>query len=70
MELKDPINNRKVNTIPMPFQRSLSHEQIFINGKVDYKTLQKFLKREGKLTKNLYMELLKKGIHIFSTFLH
>lgn len=69
MELKDPINNRKVNTIPMPYQKSLSHEQLFINNKVDYKTLQKFLKREGKLTKNLYLELLKRSIHIFSTIL-
>jgi hypothetical protein len=67
MELKDPINNRKVNTIPMPFQKSLTHEQLFINNKVDYKTLQKFLKREGKLTKNLFLELLKRAIHIFST---
>ncbi len=55
MELKDPINNRKVNTAPLPYQRSLSHEQLFVNNKVDVKTLQKFLKREGRLTKNLFM---------------
>jgi len=45
MELKDPINNRKVNTIPLPYQKSLSYEQLFVDNKVDYKTLQKFLKR-------------------------
>ena len=55
MELKDPINNRKVNTVPLPYQRSLSYEQLFVNNKVDYKTLQKFLKREGKLSKNLFV---------------
>ena len=45
MELKDPINNRKFNTIPLPYQRSLTHEQLFVDNKVNYKTLQKFLKR-------------------------
>lgn len=45
MELKDPIHNRKVNTIPLPYQKSLTHEQLFVENKVDYKTLVKFLKR-------------------------
>ncbi len=45
MELKDPINNRKVNTIPLPYHKSLTDEQLFVDNKIDFKTLQKFLKR-------------------------
>jgi hypothetical protein len=51
----------------MPYQKSLTHEQLFVDNKVDYKTLQKFLKREGRLSKSIYIELLKKAIHIFRT---
>lgn len=55
MELKDPTKNRKVNSIPLPYQRSLSFEQLFPADSVDYKILQKFLKREGKLSKKLFL---------------
>ena len=55
MELKDPAKNRKINTIPLPYQRSLTEEQLFKGGLVDYKILQKFLKREGKLSKSIFM---------------
>jgi hypothetical protein len=34
---------------------------------VDYKILTKFLKREGKLGKKLYVELLKRGKAVFRT---
>lgn len=67
MELKDPGKNRKINTTPMPYQRSLSQEQLFPNDTVDHKILLKFYKREGKLSKKLYQELLKRAKHIFST---
>ena len=65
MELKDPTKNRKINTSPMPYQRSLSHDQLFPKDVVDYKMLLKFYKREGKLSKKLYLELLKRAKHIF-----
>jgi hypothetical protein len=55
MELKDPSKNRKINTTPMPYQRSLSYDQLFPNDSVDYKILLKFYKREGKLNKKLYL---------------
>jgi len=45
MELKDPAKNRKINTVPLPYQRSLSSEQLFTGDTVDYKILIKFLKR-------------------------
>jgi len=45
MELKDPAKNRKINTVPLPYQRSLSNEQLFNGDTVDYKILIKFLKR-------------------------
>jgi len=67
MELKDPNNNRKVPAVPLPYQKSLTHEQLFVNQKVDFKVLQKFLKREGKLTKSLYLEIIKRAQHILST---
>jgi hypothetical protein len=34
---------------------------------VDYKILTKFLKREGKLAKKLYVELLKRAKAVFRT---
>ena len=65
MELKDPEKNRKINTSPLPYQRSLSHDQLFSNDTVDYKILLKFYKREGKLSKKLYLELIKQAKHVF-----
>ena len=54
MELKDPLKNRKINNTPLPYQRSLSFEQLFPDDTVDHKILIKFLKREGRLQKKLY----------------
>ncbi len=68
MELKDPTKNRKVNTTPLPYQRSLSQEQLFPGDTVDYKILMKFYKREGKLNKKLYMELLKRARLVFRIY--
>jgi hypothetical protein len=45
LELRDPGNTRLVNTIPMPYQKSLSRDQLFSPAGVDYKLLLKFLKR-------------------------
>jgi hypothetical protein len=46
MELKDPVKNRKVSNVPLPYQRSLTSEQLFpAGGNPDWKVLQKFLKR-------------------------
>ena len=67
LELKDPKNTRQVNTIPLPYQRSLSRDQLFPGGNPDYKLLQRFLKREGKLSKVLFMELIQKSKSIFRT---
>jgi hypothetical protein len=67
MELKDPAKNRKVNTTPLPYQRSLSQEQLFPADSVDHKILIKFYKREGKLSKKLYMELLRRAKIVFRT---
>ena len=66
MELKDPAKNRKVNTIPLPYQRSLSQEQLFAGAGVDFKLLQKFLKREGKLSKKLFLELVRRAKELLS----
>jgi|LakMenEpi03Aug12_release.lakeMendotaPanAssembly.Ray.scaffolds.fasta_scaffold5418641_1 hypothetical protein len=66
MELKDSVKNRKVSTVPLPYQKSLTYEQIFQEDTIDYKLIQKFLKREGRLSKILYLEIIKKATHIFS----
>lgn len=60
LELKDPGHTRQVNTIPMPYQKSLSRDQLFSASGADYKLLLKFLKREGKLSKPLFLDLVKK----------
>ena len=60
LELRDPGNTRQVNTIPMPYQKSLSRDQLFSGAGTDYKLLLKFLKREGKLSKPLFLDLIKK----------
>jgi hypothetical protein len=36
MELKDPLKDRKINTAPLPYQRSLTHEQLFEGDEADY----------------------------------
>ncbi len=55
MELKDPLKNRAITNLPLPYQRSLSFEQLFNADSIDYKILLKFYKREGKLSKKLYL---------------
>lgn len=65
MELKDPLKNRKVNTIPLPYQKSLAHDQLFNNDGADHKILLKFLKREGRLSKKLYLELIRRAKAVF-----
>jgi hypothetical protein len=66
MELKDPVKNRKVNTAPLPYQRSLTFQQLFPQGDiVDYKLLLNFYKREGKLQKKTYLELVKRARLVF-----
>jgi hypothetical protein len=45
MELKDPVKNRKVPNVPLPYQKSLTREQLFTKDGVDWKVLQKFYKR-------------------------
>jgi hypothetical protein len=69
MELKDPVKNRKIATAPLPYQRSLTYEQVFLKGEnVDYKLLLKFYKREGKLQKKIYLELVKRARLVFGMF--
>jgi hypothetical protein len=65
MELKDPAKNRRVNTTPVPYQRSLSQEQLFPADAVDHKILLKFYKREGRLNKKLYLELIRRARLVF-----
>lgn len=68
-ELKDPLGNRVVKTVLPPFQQSLSEKQLFNEKGVNWETLRDFLKREGKLAKNLVEILIKKALQIFSTFM-
>ena len=65
-ELKDPLNNRTVKNCPVPFQKSLTEENIFTGKTVNWPLLRDFLKREGKLTKPLLLNLVKKAQSIFS----
>ena len=55
-----------MSNTPLPYQRSLSFEQLFQGESVDHKILMKFLKREGRLSKKLYEELIKRTKHIIS----
>lgn len=49
-ELKDPLNNRVLNSIPMPYQQPLKMHQLFpSNESADWRLLKDFFKREGKL---------------------
>lgn len=65
-ELQDPIKNRVVKNCPMPYQRSLTEEQVFTGKTLNWVLLRDFLKREGKLTKKILIELIKKAETIFS----
>ena len=44
-ELKDPINKRVVKNCPVPYQKSLTQEQVFTGMTVDWVLLKDFLKR-------------------------
>lgn len=64
-ELKDALGNRVVKTAPLPFQQSLTEQQLFINNSVNWELLREFLKREGKLNKTLLLALIKKARELF-----
>jgi len=64
-ELKDPIGNRVAKNCPLPFQQSLTEKQLFTDMTVNWLLLKDFLKREGKLTKQLLINLIKKAKQIF-----
>lgn len=65
-ELKDPLNNRKNKACPLPYQRSLTQEQLFVGQSVNVDLLKEFLRREGKLDKELLLTLIKMASKIFS----
>ena len=65
-ELKDPVNNRVVKNCPVPYQKSLTEEQVFSGKTVNWVLVRDFLKREGKLTKKLLIDLVKRAEAIFS----
>lgn len=65
-ELKDPLGNRVVKNCPVPYQKSLTEENIFTGKTVNWCLLRDFFKREGKLTKPLLLSLVKKAEAIFS----
>lgn len=66
--LKDPNNSRVVKTLPLPPQRPLTNQQIFKDNRVDWRLIRSFLKREGKITKEDFLMLVKIAANIFSTF--
>ena len=44
-ELKDPANDRVVKTLPTPYQKSLSKEQLFKGTTIDWILVRDFYKR-------------------------
>lgn len=66
-ELKDPLNNRVVKTSSLPYQTSLTEEQVFKGTGVDWSLIRDFFKREGKLQKDILMSLIDKAKIMLST---
>jgi len=66
--LKDPTNSRMVKTAPLPPQRPLSTEQIFKDGSIDWRLLRAYLKKEGKVTKQDFVTIIKMASNIFSKY--
>ena len=61
-ELQDPLKNRVHNSLPMPFQKSLNEGDLFPpRQNMNWRSLQNFFKREGKLAKPVLLTLLSKG---------
>ena len=44
-ELKDPLGNRTVKNCPVPYQKSLTEEQVFNNKGANWTLIRDFLKR-------------------------
>jgi hypothetical protein len=65
-ELKDPLNTRVVKSVPIPYQQSLTDEQLFPGEAVlNWSLLREFLRREGKLSKAILMQLIMRGLKMF-----
>ena len=60
-ELKDPLNNRVVKNSQVPYQKSLTEEEVFKGKGTNWVLIRDFLKREGKLTKKILLDIVKKA---------
>lgn len=44
-ELKDPLGNRMVKNCPLPYQKSLTEQELYEGSTVNWSLLKDFLKR-------------------------
>lgn len=57
---------RTIKSVTLPFQKSFEFNQIAIKGSYDSKKIINFLEREGRLQKDIVMDIIRKTIHILS----
>lgn len=65
-ELQDPLSNRVVKSSPTPYQKSITHDNVFTSKTVNWILMRDFLRREGKLEKKILLEVIKRAQTIFS----
>ena len=51
--LKDPLGDRQLSHVPLPFCKSISQKELFDGSIVREQTLINFLEREGVLEEGL-----------------
>mmetsp|Transcript_13514 Transcript_13514/g.25412 ORF Transcript_13514/g.25412 Transcript_13514/m.25412 type:complete len:490 (-) Transcript_13514:1478-2947(-) len=65
-DLNDPYGDRVVKTLKPPPHRPLEHERLFDDfGKPDWVLLRDWLRREGRISKPDFLEIIAKATEIF-----
>jgi hypothetical protein len=63
------LKDRKINTVPLPPSRALADEFIYpekLNGRPDWVSIKRHLKREGCVKKKHFREMIFEVCKIFS----
>jgi hypothetical protein len=68
-QLKDPNGTRVVKTLPLPPQKPLSKEDIFEDGKINWRIIKSHLKKEGRISQKEFHPILLSALSILSTSL-
>lgn len=67
MSLLQEDGTRLIRDCPLPFQRSYAYQDILSRGLFDIPRMLDFFRREGRLHRDIVLEIVRRGIHILRT---